>query len=95
MTEEEIRSCDNCDKIQEKIYKNGCKTCFGVVLIPFRACDMVRCCQEFDNGKKYKTDIALDEATEMLSGYAAVVNAITSGSYLRPCDECKQKSEGC
>ncbi|MDD2319153.1 MAG: hypothetical protein PHO83_03785 [Geobacteraceae bacterium] len=93
--EEVFGSCDNCDKIHERVYSNGGKSCFGVVLEPFRACDVVRCCQTFDTGKKYCTDIALDEATEMAAGYALVVNAIVGGSYVRPCEECCQKEDDC
>lgn len=94
-TEEEIGSCGNCDKIHERVYSNGGKSCFGVVVKPFRACDMVRCCQTFDTGKKYVTDVALDEAAEMAAGYALTVNAVIAGSYVRPCEGCDRKEDDC
>jgi hypothetical protein len=93
--EEVFGSCDNCDKIYERTYSNGGRACFGVVLEPFRACDIVRCCQVFDTGKKYCTDVALDEATEMAVGYTMAVNAVIVGSYVRPCEECAQKTDDC
>lgn len=88
-------ACENCEQVYERQYPNGCKTCFGIVLSPHRACDMVRCCQSYDTGKSCLIDLSLDEAAEMSKGYASVVNAIIASSYVRPCEECNQKDDDC
>jgi hypothetical protein len=95
MTEQEIKSCDNCNKVYERIYSNGGKLCFGIVNIPFRACDVIRKCQKYDTGKEYLEDLAYDEATEALTGYAATINRYSTFLYARPCSECEVKDSDC
>lgn len=95
LTEEEIKSCDNCNQVHRKEYPNGGKLCFGIVNIPFRACDMIRSCRTYDNGKTFLEDVAMDEATEALAGYSAAINTLVSFTYVRPCDECDKEEAGC
>jgi hypothetical protein len=95
LTEEEIKSCDNCNKVHERLYSNGGKLCFGVVNVPFRACDFIRSCRTYDNGKTFLEDVAVDEAAEALAGYAAALNSVIGFTYNRPCSECDKEETGC
>lgn len=76
-------------------YSNGGKQCFGIVNEPFRSCDVIRACQKYDNGKEFLQDLSLDEAAEMVTGYAATVGNALRFFYNRPCGECDQKEEDC
>lgn len=95
MTEKEIISCENCDKVHERIYSNGGKLCFGIVKNPFRQCDVVRTCQTYDTGKSFVQDVALDEAMEAIAGLSATVNAYIGACFERPCEGCQEKEHGC
>jgi hypothetical protein len=95
MTEEECRSCSNCEKVCERRYSNGGITCFGIVREPFRACDIIRSCQTFDGGKEFRCDYSLDEAAELSAGFATIISEYLRGAYERPCEDCTQKTEDC
>jgi hypothetical protein len=84
-------SCDNCQKVHEKVYSNDCKSCFGVVLKPHRKCDVIRSCVSFDDGRMSCTDVSLDEASVMALGYLSAVNEYIDGSFVRSCEGCVQE----
>jgi hypothetical protein len=87
--------CSNCNQVFLNEYPNKGKICSGIVKNPVRQCDLIRLCQTFPDGKTFKNDMSLDEASFLSTTLQIVVSQGLRFFYKRPCEVCTEQEPSC
>lgn len=85
-------SCDNCNIVLKHEFSNEGFICSGIVIDPFRNCDVIRTCQKYDDGQIFLEDKSLDEALILSNALSLAATEYLRFGYKRPCNNCPDET---